>query len=558
MQPEVPTPSHPEPGEVLSLAEAAAWVGVGHLALRTGLDVAEVQLLAGMRGGRALRLVRVCDLRAAFPAVGHKPSPGAEWFTEVRPEEEVPGALLAGLSRLRPAAGDRPAPFIKPTDQDFAPQEAQGTDEPASRETSRYLRQQLDRTRAEVTVTKEENSRLKHELLSSADAVKKWLDCVRDDAVKAAPPTLETEGLEAAPPTLETEGVEVDSPRPSVAPVTRQSLPPARHKALESASWQHRFSLVVGVVLVLVGLIGGSGIVGGLGWGKRGPASERHDAPEQQAQMVVTRSDQSQTDAPAGGGKVVTVPQSTDREPEPLEEAEWQGPSDMALIALFNAGILDVEPSTDPEVAAPEETPAPPLVAVRSAPPMMVAPGSAILAAPLAQSGEQGAGESCLYFALTRSGMEGRELIGPCQGVWSPRLGAVMASHHRDDHWSCRGHDHFDRTLDGSMVRAREMAMVAKAEGLLSPLLSLRVERSAASMLREEIPVWIQSGFESGLLGVGHIVEPMATADHWMVHSWVRYLDFAGVENQRRFRLSLALGDGPRGDFLLSLQWEEE
>jgi hypothetical protein len=108
------------------------------------------------------------------------------------------------------------------------------------------------------------------------------------------------------------------------------------------------------------------------------------------------------------------------------------------------------------------------------------------------------------------------------------------------------------------MVRARELAVVAKIEGLLSPLLSLRVERSAASMLREEVPVWIQSGFESGLLGVGHIVEPMAAADHWRVNSWVRYVDFAGVEIQKRFRLSLALGDGPRGDVLLSLRWAEE
>jgi hypothetical protein len=231
---------------------------------------------------------------------------------------------------------------------------------------------------------------------------------------------------------------------------------------------------------------------------------------------------------------------------------------------LFNAGMLATEPDQEPEVVAPDEVvasdevAAPPLALDRPATPMVVAPGSAILAVSMAQPEGQGMGKGCLYFAVTRPGMEGRELIGPCQGVWSPSLGAVAASHHRGEHWSCRGHDHFDRTLDGSMVRAREMAMVAKAEGLLSPLLSLRVERSAASMLREEVPVWIQSGFESGLLGVGHIVEPMTTADHWMVQSWVRYLDFAGVEIRRRFRLSMALGDGPRGDVLLSLQWEEE
>ncbi|MDP6368280.1 MAG: hypothetical protein QF615_01630, partial [Planctomycetota bacterium] len=98
MHSEPPNPRQPEPGDVLSLAEAAAWVGVGHLGLRAGLDAAEVQLVAGMRGGRALRLVRVCDLRTVFPSVATKPAPGAEWFTEVCPKDEVPGALFAGLS----------------------------------------------------------------------------------------------------------------------------------------------------------------------------------------------------------------------------------------------------------------------------------------------------------------------------------------------------------------------------------------------------------------------------------------------------------------------------
>ena len=548
MHPEPQNPPQPEPGDVLSLAEAAAWVGVGHLDLRAGLDAAEVQLIAGMRGGRALRLVRVCDLRTVFPSVATKPAPGAEWFTEVCPEDEVPGALFAGLSRLRPSAGGMPARSTKPAEPESVREDPQRDAGVASGETTRYLRRQLDRTRAEVAVTKDENSRLKQELLSSADAVKKWLDCVRDDAPRTGPPVRASMGTP------------IDPPCPPAARVVRQASPTVRKGGAEKASWHHRLSLIVGGLLVVVGLVGGSGIVGGLGWGGRKVVSEGQPTPVREASGRAPRSTLVQNEAPAAEPETVIADQGSAVGREPSIDPSWVGPSDRDLFELFNAEKSDSEPEVAAteavEVEAPEAPEAP--EAIVPAPPMVVAPGSAIFEASMAQSGEQGVGECCLYFAVTRPGMEGRDLIGPCQGVWSPRLGAVVASHHRHEHSICRGHDHFDRTMRGSMARAREMTRVAKAEGLLSPLLSLRVERSAASMLREEIPVWIQSGFESGVLGVGHHVEPTGKADRWSVDSWVRYLDFAGVEIQRRFRLSLALGDGPRGDVLLSLQWEED
>jgi hypothetical protein len=192
------------------------------------------------------------------------------------------------------------------------------------------------------------------------------------------------------------------------------------------------------------------------------------------------------------------------------------------------------------------------------APPMSVPPGSAVLFSALAAPEHVPEGVVCLYFALTRPGMEGRELIGPCQGTWSPGLGAVLATHRRGERATCRHHDFFDSVLEGSMERAREQARVARAEGWLPPLLRLRVERSAASLLREQVPVWIESGFEAGVLGGGHRIEVLSSAGYWRVHSWVRYLDFAGVEIQRRFQLSLALGDGPRGDSLLQLKWDTD
>lgn len=538
MLPDDATPTEPGHGEVLSLAEAAAWVGVGHIALRARLDSGGVHLLAGKRRGRALRLVRVCDLRELFPSVVATPCPLMDGSTEVWPDEEVPGALFAGLSRLGPVTGRGAAPRCG---SDAVGGDEEGSVEAGSEETARYLRQQLGRTRTEVAATKDENARLKRELLSSAEAVKIWLDCVRVDSVRRVPPVI----ISPAP--------KVHIPRSPAAGRDRWSSPTpgveASRRASQWDSWQHRFTLLAGGLLVGAGLLGGSGIVGGLGRGSTVSAFEPRDVPEKQAQGGMSGPRWVRAVAPAEVRIAEAVGLDPVVDPDPGDATEWDGPSSADQHSANEAGSRHGMES---------EEIAPPLVVERSAPPMVIAPGSAILAASVVQRGVQAMGESCMYTSVTRPGMEGRELIGPCQGSWSPRLGAVLASHHRDDHWTCRGHEHFDRALGGSMVRAREVAAVAKAEGVLSPLMSLRVERGAVSMLREEIPVWIQSGFESGILGVGHFVEPMAADAHWRVNSWVRYVDFAGVEIHRRFRLSLALGDGPRGDVLLSLQWAEE
>ena len=547
MPPEIPPPSQAEPGDVLSLAEAAAWVGIGHLALRAALDAAEVQLIGGMRRGRALRLVRVCDLRVVFPAVATAPGPGADWFTKVCPEDDVPGALLDGLSRLRPSAGGPLAPPNPLADQESDVDSSPTTLDASSAEAAHYMGHEFDGTRAEVAVTKNEDAPLIRERLSSSDAVKVWLDCVRDDSPGKIPPAV---APVAAPAVAHVTSPAVSAPEPycpTASPVDSRSAPNVHANVPSVTSWQNRFTPIVGGLLVVGGLVAGSGLVGGMGWGQREPVADKAPASVPQMHADASQNPWASSDSSAQDlGAPFGAPMA---ELAPVLPESWEGPSSQEL---FEAGMLGMEPV----MAAPTAVADPPLAPSFPAPPMVVAPGSAILGASLGES--EDVGVSCLYFAVTRPGMESRELIGPCHGAWSPRLGAVTASHHRGDHSVCRGHDHFDRTMGGSIVRAREMAMVAKSEGLLSPLLSLRVERSAASMLREEVPVWIQSGFEAGLLGVGHIVEPMETTDHWRVRSWVRYMDFAGVEMRRDFELLLALGDGPRGDVVLSLEWQED
>jgi len=301
-------------------------------------------------------------------------------------------------------------------------------------------------------------------------------------------------------------------------------------------------SLVAGIALVGAGLLGGRGIVDGLGWGQGG--SEPRDPALADAK---TGSVPGRQGSEAGG------------------QLSPQGPSQQAgVLGVLKAGRAPADPFSTPVAEAPEvhqpgASHSPPEAApVRMSQP----PGLADLSGASSAAVLGAGGEVCMYFPLTRAGMEGRELLGPCQGAWSASLGGIVATHRRSfaggEHATCRHHSFFDQALGGSLERARDQARVASIEGWLPPLLLLRVERCAAELLREEVPVWMESGFESGLLGEGHTIEPLDGPDQFLVQSWVRYLDFAGVEINRRFQLALALGDGPRGDSLLRLEWADD
>lgn len=162
----------------------------------------------------------------------------------------------------------------------------------------------------------------------------------------------------------------------------------------------------------------------------------------------------------------------------------------------------------------------------------------------------------CAYFERTRPGEELRALLGPCSGAWSDEHQAVAGVLRRGGEAYCRHHHFFAEQLRGSVARAEEVAALAEREGLVPPLLDLRIDRAGAAFLRRRVGDWVESGFEAGLVGgEGHGVTPLGE-DQWHLRSWVRYLDVGGVEHRRVFEMDLRLDDGPEGDRLLSFEWQ--
>lgn len=162
----------------------------------------------------------------------------------------------------------------------------------------------------------------------------------------------------------------------------------------------------------------------------------------------------------------------------------------------------------------------------------------------------------CAYFERTRPGEELRALLGPCSGAWSDEHQAVAGVLRRGGEAYCRHHHFFAEQLRGSVARAEEVAALAEREGLVPPLLDLRIDRAGAAFLRRRVGDWVESGFEAGLVGgEGHEVRCLGE-DRWHLSSWVRYLDVGGVEHRRVFEMDLRLDDGPEGDRLLSFEWQ--
>ena len=84
-------------------------------------------------------------------------------------------------------------------------------------------------------------------------------------------------------------------------------------------------------------------------------------------------------------------------------------------------------------------------------------------------------------------------------------------------------------------------------------MLRMRVELAARHVLGERVSGWLESGFEAGDIEQ-HRVEATA-GGRWTVESWVRYIDFAGNERLRSFRLQLAIGIGSQPDLLFDFSW---
>ncbi len=644
-----PSKARTSQGPVLGLSQAADWIGVSHMVLRAALRNGRVGLLAGIRSGRSVRLVRVSDLLELFPTASPKtPAPAcpdtqlceSDWSSDLRPlEPREPGGASSSATS--------PPSHAVSVEGTHGLMGRGPTGKPVT-DSTENLRQQLDRTRADVIAARESNERLRQELLDSGEAIRGWIgqgSAGSQGFVSA--PTISSYGTDASSTggsdrrrgdhrtasgfraaRLEEQVRESDSDDSTVSqpgakaggaeplhdgprttgevfegtasraplggmahPVESDTLmgpPQAKHASHPNPSiLAHRVGLTVGVLLIGGALLSGSGIVGGLGWVKNG------GEPNSDARV----------DPPAMGKGSLSVPALEQEHHSPLlmgpdslgPDDEARMPTDEQLAALF--GVIDLNPDSgvqtaplgraeptptenpipdEPPLAHPEQDravlpelnqanvgpPGAPVLQEGPTPVARVIPGNSVLPIQTEANHEHG-GVPCMYFSQTQLGSDLRLLLGPCQGRWSPSLSAVRATNHSSDHHTCRHHSFFQEVLGGDLDRAREQALVAVQSGFLPPMLRMRIERSAAALLRAEVPNWIESGFESGQLGEGHRISASeggeGTANKkvslWTVHSWVRYVDFAGVEVRREFQLDLHMRDGPSGDSLIKLSW---
>jgi hypothetical protein len=164
----------------------------------------------------------------------------------------------------------------------------------------------------------------------------------------------------------------------------------------------------------------------------------------------------------------------------------------------------------------------------------------------------------CRYSKLTASGQPMREVLGPCIGPWNPETQAVAGSFRHSGERYCRHHLIVAKDLGGSVDRARNVAEYALQEGLLPPLIRLRVEHGAADLLQKRIGKWVESGFEAGLSG-DHTVQRAEGEDRWTIQSWVRLQPKPGeTADLRHFSMELQWAADQGRDRWISFTWMDK
>jgi hypothetical protein len=215
----------------------------------------------------------------------------------------------------------------------------------------------------------------------------------------------------------------------------------------------------------------------------------------------------------------------------------------------------------DPYVAADAESPSPAPgdaeVALAAAP-AVTETRDALVGAPdgAPDGAPRATGPACSYHALTGRGQELRDVLGPCLGPWDEDAGVVVGVHRFAGAPYCQHHLVVPRDLGGSIARAREVARLAREESLWPPLVQLRLDRPAAGFLKRAVSSWIESGFEHGDFEE-HRWTAADALDTYTLESWVRVAEVADLARVRRFRMWIAVDDGPRGDRLLDFVWLE-
>jgi len=165
--------------------------------------------------------------------------------------------------------------------------------------------------------------------------------------------------------------------------------------------------------------------------------------------------------------------------------------------------------------------------------------------------------QPCFYYPLTKPGEELRSVLGPCLGTWSHELDAPVGAHRLHGKAVCSQHRFVVTSLGGSLEDARRDAAFAREQGLLPPLVRIRVHRRAVDFMKRQVPNWLESGLE-GLSQGEHRLAGLEQDDTYALESWVTFEDPDEGTLKRDFVMELRVNEGPGGDTLIRFDWKQD
>ncbi|MFT4649193.1 MAG: hypothetical protein ACI9X4_002431 [Glaciecola sp.] len=530
--------------DLLTFGEAAEYAGVSLLDLRERLRLAQVPAVWGWRAGAAVHLVPLKSLHATFPGlIGKARTRGpslAERGIEVLPESK-PQAAAESVQVHEPLVE-------KPTLVD-----PRAPDAPAENPTSPLLEKLYE----EIEEAAAHNAKLMDELTEAGTGLNKLLGEIQlreQSASKPTPIILPDESKSVGQDKIEQwKQLEAE----------QQELENARRRG-QHTSWG--VTAILAAILVVGFSLKSKDIL--LASTDPDPAS---DLPGLDPERNHPADGLFPSDENLAGNAAAQDPMTV-WEADERESRMSSGTGLLSFAEALGVHTVEVEPAVItlkdiPAPASPAEEPAvmqaesqvlrnpvPSITATPIAPETNRATVIEQDLAPLVLSHEP----ACLYSKLTAPGQELRGVLGPCIGPWNPEIHSVAGGFRHLGERYCRHHLIVAKDLGGSVDRARNVATYAKAEGLLPPLVRLRVEHGASDLLQKRIGKWVESGFEAGLSGQ-HEVTAGPGQDLWVIKSWVRLQSEPGAQAKlQHFTMELQLAADKARDRWISFAWASE
>ena len=562
-----------EPGggeDLLTFGEAAEFAGVSLMELRNSLRAAKVKPHWGWRGGVALQLVSLAELEALYPVLQQRRrqtglSLAQRGILLVDPGGQAPKPQGNQRPGIHPPASKRPN-----TREQAAAMAAQNAADPVVLPNDENLQSLCQ----EIESAAVRNDKLLSEMDQTGRGIQEVLDHGERSVASAesvSKPDSGKAGTKNPGPKKQRLSLEISDPEVSEQDarkaewerlVHQESNMQRKHRRVQWASWSVALGLMLLVAFQGKQMLFGKG---GSGFSRPSQDPERADrmaqAGGESSAQPNSRPVSSSNPLVAGGpaqspftttgknGGLVS-PQEAMAAPDNLPLISSGG-----LVSGAVAAGAPLEEEAEAMEAALSETEAQ-TVGVQEG---ILSPDQEL---PVL-SGEEGKGylalqfsgkPPCRFHSLTAPGQELRGVLGPCIGPWNKAEKAVAGGFRHGGHTLCRHHYSFQRDERGGIDQASKIAQYAITEGLLPPLLRLRVQHGASELLIDKVGKWLESGFGAGLSGT-HKLEQLEGQDRWRVSSWVRLRKGPESTELRHFTMEICLTQDRGRDRLVSFEW---